>query len=193
MKKLLWLDLEMSGLDVQKDVILEVAAIITNLNFETQEEFHRVVYQPQSVLDRMDEWCQKTHGESGLTQAVAHGKPLEEVEEELCQALDRHYKSHEKIILAGNSIGNDRLFIDQYMKKLSKKLHYRVVDVSSFKEIYKEKFKVEFKKKNTHRATDDIYESIAELKAYLEYVTVPEDGAILGEGAQEAAAKADHE
>ncbi|NDD93221.1 oligoribonuclease [bacterium] len=172
-KRLLWIDLEMTGLDDQKDKILEVAAVVTDLELKPIEEFHRVVFQPPEVLAAMNDWCKKTHGESGLTAACATGTPLEEVERELLLLLGRHYSANDRPVLCGNSIGNDRRFIDRYCHDFSKRLHYRMIDVSSFKEIYRERWGIEFKKKNSHRAVDDILESIRELEHYLSFVKIP--------------------
>src|SRR5262245_47209743 len=132
-----WIDLEMTGLDDAKDVILEVAAMVTDLDFNPLEEFERIVYQPQEALDRMDDWCKKTHGASGLTEKVKSGVPLEKVEADLIDLLDRHFpKKEDKVVLAGNSVGNDRRFIDRYLPNFAKRLHYRLIDVSSFKEVF---------------------------------------------------------
>lgn len=165
-----WVDMEMSGLDPQKCRILEVAAVVTDANFNPIEEYRAVVYQPKEVLDAMDAWCTENHAKSGLTAAVATGKPELKVEEELLALLQKHFKSDERPILCGNSIGQDRKFIDQYWKKLSDRLHYRMLDVTSFKIVFKERYKIEFEKKGSHRAIDDILESIAELKHYLSFV-----------------------
>lgn len=172
-KLFFWIDMEMSGLDPKKDKILEVAAVVTNPQLEILDTYEQVVFQPQEVLESMNDWCKKTHGESGLTAMISGGKPLHEVERELVQLAKKHYTEKDRIIIAGNSIGNDRAFIDQYLLDFSKMLHYRMVDVSSFKEIYRERFGVDFKKKNSHRAIDDIRESIAELAHYLSFVQMP--------------------
>ncbi len=187
-KNLFWIDLEMTGLDDVRDSILEVAVVVTDLNFKPIEEFHRVVYQPQEVLDGMHDWCKKTHGQSGLTAAVPHGTPMGQVEDELVALANRHFKATEatdklkvgqvgQIVLAGNSVGNDRRFIDRQMPQFAKLLHYRLIDVSSYKEIFRDKYNLAFEKKNAHRAVDDIYESIRELSFYLSYVKVPEHAA----------------
>lgn len=166
-----WIDLEMTGLDDTKDVILEVAALVTDHDFNALDSLDRVVHQPQSALDGMDDWCKKTHGASGLTEKVKTGAPLADVEKELIALADKYFpKKDDRIVLCGNSIGNDRRFIDRYMPAFAKKLHYRLIDVSSFKEIFRTKYGVKFEKKNAHRALDDILESINELKAYLSYV-----------------------
>lgn len=172
-KKFLWVDLEMTGLDETRDVIIEFAAIVTDIDLKSLEEYHAIVFQPPEKLAQMDEWCTKTHGESGLTAQIPNGKPLAKVEEEICELLSRHFtqkgKEH-RPILAGNSISQDRKFIDRYMKDFSSRLHYRMVDVSSYKEIFKHRWGLEFKKENKHRAIDDIKESIRELDFYLGYV-----------------------
>jgi oligoribonuclease len=169
----LWIDMEMSGLEVADNRILEVAAIVTDQDLKPLETYEAVVFQEPEVLARMDAWCQENHGKSGLTAAVAHGKPEAQVEKELLALVDRHFKSSDRPILCGNSIGQDRKFIDAYWKELSKKLHYRMLDVTSFKIIFGTRFKVEFPKKGSHRAIDDIHESIAELGHYLSFVVPP--------------------
>lgn len=170
-----WIDLEMSGLDEKQHRILEVGVIITDLDFKEIDTYHRIVYQPQAILDAMDDWCTKTHGASGLTKAVATGTPEGQVEKELCALVDKHYpaavkEKDKKVVLCGNSVGNDKRFLDAQMPELAKRLHYRIVDVSSFKEVFKSKWKIELKKGDKHRAVDDIHASIEELKLYLSYV-----------------------
>jgi oligoribonuclease len=164
----------MTGLDDQKDSILEVAAVITDIELRPLAEYHRIVFQPPHVIESMNDWCKKTHGDSGLTAAIPNGTPLATVEKELIEVLDKHYTSQDRIVLAGNSVGNDRRFIDRYMPEFAKRLHYRLIDVSSFKEIFRERYNLNFPKGNAHRAVDDIHESIRELTFYLSYVTIPE-------------------
>lgn len=171
MKRLFWLDLEMTGLEVETHKILEVAAIVTDIEFKNLGQFHRVVKQPQAVLDLMDDWCRKTHGDSGLTEAVkTKGVALSQVEKDLVDFANQFYTLDEKIVLVGNSINQDKMFIDAQMKDFSKRLHYRIIDVSSFKEIYKWKFGIAYKKDNSHRAITDIEESIDELRTYCSYI-----------------------
>jgi len=162
----------MSGLDVEKERILEVAAIVTDTSLSPIGEFHKIVYQPQEILDQMDDWCRKTHGDSGLTKLVPGGEKIEKVEQDVLGFVKPYFSGSERILLCGNSVGNDKLFIDRYMPELAKRLHYRIIDVSSFKEIFRTKYGIEVQKKNTHRALDDIQESIDELKTYLSYVKV---------------------
>lgn len=169
-KRFFWIDLEMTGLNDLTDTILEVAIVITDTDFKTLEEYHTVVFQPAEQLAKMDAWCTKTHGDSGLTAAVPNGKPLDMVDQEVEALINRHYSAKDRIVLAGNSVGNDKRFIDRYMPRFAKRLHYRLIDVSSYKEIYREKYGISFPKKNAHRAVDDIYESIRELSFYLSYV-----------------------
>jgi oligoribonuclease len=173
MKKLFWVDLEMTGLDEKVDHILEVAVVVTDMDFNPLEEYHRVVFQPPAVLEGMNDWCKKTHGESGLTAAVPNGTALAQVEKDLLALIDRHFGGKERVVLTGNSVGNDKRFLDAYMLELAKRLHYRIVDVSSFKEIFREKWGIQFQKGNAHRAVDDIHESIRELKSYLSLVQAP--------------------
>lgn len=169
-KSLFWIDLEMTGLDEKTDHILEVAAVITDLDLKPLESYEAVVYQPPAILEGMNAWCKENHGKSGLTADVPKGKPIVDVEKELIQFASTRFAEKDRIVLVGNSIGNDRRFIDRYWTEFAKRLHYRMIDVSSFKEIYRERYGIEFKKKNAHRARGDILESIAELGHYLSFV-----------------------
>ncbi len=171
-ENLLWLDMEMTGLDVNKEVVIEVACIVTDMNFRELDSFETIVKQPQSYLDSMDAWNTEHHGKSGLTAKVPTGMQPEMVEMKLIDLINKHFPlsrtdPKKRPIMAGNSIAQDRLFIDKYFKNLSARLHYRIVDVSSFKVIINNKYNLEYKKQNSHRALDDIRESIGELKFYL--------------------------
>lgn len=170
--KLFWIDLEMTGLDVNKEVIIECAALVTDLNFQVIDSYETVVKQPQKYLDQMDDWNKNHHGASGLTAKVPYGEAPEKVEQRLIQMAKQHFPAGERPILSGNSIAQDRLFIDKYWKNFSAILHYRVLDVSSYKIIFNSKFGIKYEKKNAHRALDDIQESIDELKFYLKYFKV---------------------
>lgn len=173
MEKLFWLDMEMSGLDPVQNRILEVAVIITDLELNTLKTFETAVYQPPEVLTAMDAWCTEHHGKSGLTARVPEGLAETEVETVLLR-LANEQMGNERVILCGNSISQDRKFVEMYFKQFDKKLHYRMLDVSSFKLIFEHKYKQKFKKENKHRALDDIKESIAEFKFYLNFISVPE-------------------
>jgi oligoribonuclease len=169
MDKLLWIDLEMTGLDVKKEVIIEAAAVITDLEFNALDQYHAIVKQDQSYLDSMDQWNTQHHGDSGLSAAVPNGVDPEVVEQQLIELVEKHFNK-DKPVLAGNSIHQDKLFIDKHFKKLASRLHYRMLDVSSFKVIFNHKYKKSFSKKGCHRAVDDILESIEELKYYLGFI-----------------------
>lgn len=169
-KPFFWIDLEMTGLDPFEDSILEAAVVVTDINLKPIDEYSQVVFQPPEVLDAMNDWCKEHHGKSGLTEAVAKGKPQADVEKDLIALIDKHYGEKDRVILCGNSVGNDKAFLEVHMKELSKKLHYRILDVSSFKIIFQYKYGLKFKKANSHRAVDDILESIKELETYLNYI-----------------------
>jgi oligoribonuclease len=163
--------MEMTGLDVNKEVPIEIAAIITDWKFKTLTEYHAIINQPKKYLDDMDEWNKKHHGESGLTAAIAKGKKMKVVDEELAGMIYEYF-GKDRAMLAGNSIGQDRLFIERYMPATEKCLHYRMLDVTSYKIVFNNLFDVKFKKKDAHRAVDDIRESIAELQFYLSHIKV---------------------
>ncbi len=168
--KLFWLDMEMTGLDVNKEVIIEVAALITDFDFKIIDTYEAIVKQPQKYLDAMDDWNKSHHKDSGLTAKVPQGMEPEDVENDLMMLASQHFSSnHGKPILAGNSITQDRLFIDKYFTKFSSILHYRMLDVSSWKIIFNSKLGLKYQKKNSHRALDDIRESVAELQFYISH------------------------
>jgi oligoribonuclease len=170
---LVWIDLEMTGLNSDTDKIIEIATIITNSNLDVIAQGPVLaVHQADSVLSGMDEWNTRTHGGSGLTQRVREST-LSEADAER-QTLDfiQQYVPKNKSPLCGNSICQDRRFMARGMPQLEAYLHYRNLDVSSIKELVR-RWKPEicngFEKKNTHKALDDILESIAELKYYREH------------------------
>jgi oligoribonuclease len=170
-KKLLWIDMEMTGLDVSREVILEVAVIVTDVELRELDTYETVIQQPQSYLDAMDEWNTKHHGASGLTARVPSGREPALVEADLIGLVDKHFD--EKPVIAGNSIAQDRLFIERHMPRLAARLHYRMLDVTSWKIVMNARFGLEFDKKKSHRALDDIRESLGELEFYLRHVNVP--------------------
>ncbi len=159
----------MTGLNVEHERIIEVGAIATDLDLKPLGEFHKVVFQPQSLLDSMDEWNQTHHKASGLLDKISTGGKEADVEHELIKWTKEHFD--EPIILAGNTIGQDRLFLGKYFIEFSKLLHYRQLDVTSLKLLFSP-LGIEFKKKNTHRAIDDIKESIEELKFFKKHFKV---------------------
>lgn len=170
-RRLLWIDMEMTGLNVERERIIEVAAVVTDYDFNSLEEYHAIIRQPMEFLDRMDEWNKKHHGESGLTSKVPHGTPQDQVERNLAQLVKKHFQ--EPAVLAGNSIGQDRLFINKYMPQFAATLHYRMLDVTAWKIIFKEKYEILYDKQDSHRAVDDIRESIGELKFYMSHLQLP--------------------
>ena len=169
MKRLLWLDMEMTGLDVEIERVIEVAAIITDMDFNMIETYYTVVQQPEVFLENMDDWNRKHHTQSGLVAKVPTGKDPSLVDQELRDLTHKHF-GKERAILCGNSIFQDRKFIDLYFTEFAKTLHYRMLDVTSWKIIMNEKYNVEYQKKDAHRALDDIRESIEELKTFLKFV-----------------------
>jgi oligoribonuclease len=170
--KLLWVDLEMTGLDPTKDVILEVAAEVTDFNFKTLASYEaRVKQKHEVVVERMQKnnwWTDFPDNRDEFVGKLEDGKPSSEVEQELIVLIEEHF-DHEPPVLAGNSIYNDRMFIKQWWPALDLKLHYRMLDVSAFKVLFQGKFGVEYEKTNGHRAFDDIQASIAELQFYLDW------------------------
>jgi oligoribonuclease len=170
---LVWMDLEMTGLDPEKERILEAAVLVTDGELNVLEEGPNVViHQPESLLDAMDDWNKRHHGRSGLLDLVRQSTVSEaEAETQLLEFVTR-MTSGAKAPLAGNSIHHDRRFIARYMPRLDGALHYRLVDVSSVKELVKRWCPAIHSgrpnKKEAHRAVDDIHESLAELRYYRE-------------------------
>lgn len=170
--KLLWVDLEMTGLDPEKDVIIEVAAEITDFNFKTLASYEAIVQQDkQIVVDRMQKniwWKDFPENRDEFVRKMDTGKPPEQVEKELAELIEQQFGS-EPAVLGGNSIHNDRAFIRRWWPQLDLKLHYRMLDVSAWKVFMQGAYGVKFEKKEVHRAFDDIQASIAELQHYLEW------------------------
>ncbi|MBN1404842.1 MAG: oligoribonuclease [Opitutales bacterium] len=165
-ERLLWLDLEMSGLEPAQDRILEAAAVVSSFRLEELERYETTVYQTGEVLAGMGQWCKQHHGASGLTARVSQGITESALDAALCDLADRYFQNN-PVILAGNSIAQDRRFVDQWLPRFSQRLHYRMLDVSSFKLIYMNLFNVSFRKDNNHRALEDILESMAEMRYYI--------------------------
>lgn len=167
--KLLWLDLEMTGLDANKDVIIEVAAVVTDFDFKSLGSYEAVIKQSEEKLTSMNEWAATQHAASGLTERVrAEGRAEAEIEQELASFIAEQFGG-EPAVLAGNSIHNDRIFIKQYWPGVEARLHYRMCDVSSLKVLMQGKYQVVLEKNNSHRANDDIQASINELQYYLDW------------------------
>lgn len=171
--RMVWLDMEMTGLNPDIDRILEVAVIITEDDLSVVAEAPvYVIHQDDALLNSMDNWNTSTHTKSGLVAKVKESKLNEaQVEEALLDFFKKHIPEG-TVPLCGNSVNQDRRFMFKYMPLLEKYLHYRTVDVSTFKELAKrwkpDVYKA-FKKKSKHEALADIYESIEELKHYREH------------------------
>lgn len=167
---LVWIDLEMTGLDPDNEYIIEIATIVTDADLNVLAEGPAmVIHQPDSVLDAMDEWCTNQHGKSGLTQRVKDSTISErEAEQRTIEFLLEHVDRGASPI-CGNSIGQDRRFLYRHMPELESFFHYRNLDVSTIKELAR-RWRPEVldgvKKKGTHLALDDIRDSINELRHY---------------------------
>ena len=169
--KLLWVDLEMTGLDPEKDRIMEVAAIATDWKFNPVDSMTAVVkVDPKVIKERMvgDFWEKNKESYDSLVGQNESGLPSKEVEKKLLEFVDKNFSG--TIYLAGNSIHQDRRFIAREWKELDEKLHYRMLDVSAWKIFFENAMGVFFTKAENHRALDDIEGSIDELKYYLSYV-----------------------
>jgi oligoribonuclease len=168
--KLLWVDLEMTGLNPQKDIILEVAVEVTDFNFTPLASYEARIAQPRAAVEeRMAAnvwWQDYPANRDEFINKLGQGKSVAQVEAELT-ALVKEQFGDEPAILAGNSVHADRGFIESHWPVLFGLLHYRMLDVTSWKIIMQGKYGKEFAKKETHRAFDDIHESIEELQYYL--------------------------
>jgi len=166
-----WVDLEMTGLDLDNDVIMEMACIVTDKDLNILDESDDLIINvTDEKLDGMGEWCQRQHGISGLTEACRRSKISLSEAERLMVDFVKNRVPLGVAPLAGNSVHVDKCFLDKYMPEFSKLLHYRIVDVSTVKELARRWYPTEYKKAprkaGTHRAMDDIRDSINELKFY---------------------------
>lgn len=170
---LIWIDLEMTGLDPDNDVIIEIATIVTDSQLNVLAEGPSLaIKQPDALLDGMDEWNTRQHGQSGLTQRVRESRiSLADAEQQTIDFLSVWVPAG-KSPMCGNSICQDRRFLYRGMPELEKYFHYRNLDVSTLKELaarWAPEVKNGFKKQSSHLAMDDIRDSIAELKHYREH------------------------
>jgi len=176
---LIWIDMEMTGLDPNAEKVLEIASLITDAELEIVAEGPElVIHQPDEILDNMGEWCREHHGASGLTEASRRSTLTVAEAEAQTLAFVRAHCEGGRSPLCGNSVGQDRRFLVRHMPKLERYIHYRVVDVSTIKELVRRWYPAlpQLPKTESHRALDDIRESIAELRYYREQVFVAELG-----------------
>ena len=169
-KKILWMDLEMTGLDPVEDRILEVAVIVTDWDFHEIATFEAVKQVgPNLMRQRMQVpfWEENAVVRDALIAQNATGKNGRTVENELLAFIDTHFGKHDKVLLAGNSIHQDRRFIVNEWTRLDARLHYRMLDVTAWKVVFEGKYRKKFAKPEAHRALSDIRGSIEELSYYL--------------------------
>src|SRR4051794_39000587 len=183
--RLVWIDCEMTGLDLQKDALIEVAVLVTDSELNVLGDGIDVVVAPPAdrlpgLLDDMVEVVREMHTASGLLEALSGGITMDEAEQRILAYVREHVPEAGKAQLAGNSVGTDRGFLARDMPELEQHLHYRIVDVSSIKELARRWYpRVYFnapKKTGNHRALGDIRDSIAELRYYREAIFVPQPG-----------------
>ena len=170
---LIWIDLEMTGLDTQRDMIIEIATIVTDVNLNLIAEGPVIaIHQPQAVLDGMDMWNQRQHGESGLLERVRVSAFNEAKAEADTLEFLQDYVPSGASPMCGNSICQDRRFLARSMPRLEAYFHYRNLDVSTLKELvnrWAPSLSNGFRKEGRHLALDDILDSIAELKYYRDH------------------------
>ncbi len=179
--RLVWIDCEMTGLDLEVDELVEIAVIITDYDLNPVDAGLSIVIKPDaSALESMGEFVRAMHTESGLIEEIPNGVSVAEAEYEVLEYVLKHVPDEQKAPLAGNSIGTDRAFLAKYMPRLDSHLHYRNVDVSSIKELAKRWFPRAYfnspAKNGGHRALADILESIRELNYYRRAIFVPDPG-----------------
>ncbi|MBW2377642.1 MAG: oligoribonuclease [Deltaproteobacteria bacterium] len=180
MSAIVWMDMEMSGLEPETDRILEVAVLVTDGELEVVAEGpNLVVHQADEVLEAMDEWNTTHHGQSGLTKRVRESTIDEDQASAALLAFLAEHTQKKQAPLAGNSIHQDRRFVARYLPEVEDWLHYRNVDVSTVKELAKRWYPKQYSgrpaKKGSHRAMDDVLESIEELKYYRKALFLPSE------------------
>ena len=179
---LVWLDLEMTGLEVSRHVVVEIAVLVTDSALAALDDgIDVVVHQPEAAMAEMDDFVRKMHTRSGLLPAIAASDvTLADAQARALEYVRSHIPTPRTAPLCGNSIGVDRRFMHQQLPELDEYLHYRSVDVSSLKELcrrwYPDVYKQRPGKKEAHRALDDVLESIAELRYYRDAMLRPVEG-----------------
>ena len=173
MEKILWVDLEMTGLDPVEDRILEVAVIATDWDFKEIARYEAAKRVEPELIDRRmvgEFWEKYPQVKSQLVEQNENGRDSQAVEDELLAFIDEHFDAEERVLLAGNSIHQDRKFIEREWPRLDARLHYRMLDVSAWKVVFEGKYRKKFTKPEAHRALEDIKGSIEEIKYYLKKV-----------------------
>jgi oligoribonuclease len=170
-KRILWVDLEMTGLDANKDLILEVAAVVTDWEFKELAVYEGVVRHSDRTLRKKlvanPFWLTQLASRDGLIAQNENGQSLAKIEDELLAFLDKNFEIGTPVLLGGNSIHMDRRFITAQWPRLDARLHYRMLDVTAWKVVFEGKFAKKFAKPEEHRALGDIRGSIMELQYYL--------------------------
>lgn len=179
--RLVWIDCEMTGLSLEADALVEVAALVTDFDLNVLGDGVDVIIKPPAeALEQMDDFVRSMHTTSGLLPELEHGVTLAEAEQMVLDYVNAHCAEGSRPPLAGNTVGTDRLFLARDMPTLEGLLHYRVVDVSSIKELARRWYPRAYfnapAKKGNHRALADIQESIEELRYYRAAVFVPAPG-----------------
>ncbi|MCD2170044.1 MULTISPECIES: oligoribonuclease [Microbacterium] len=179
--RLVWIDCEMTGLDLAVDELVEIAVVITDFELNVLDPGFQIVIKPDaSALANMGEFVTEMHRSSGLLDEIPHGVSLADAEFQVLEYIQRFAPTEGKAPLAGNTIGTDRMFLAKYMPRVDRWLHYRNVDVSSIKELSRRWYPRAYfqapKKNGGHRALADILESIRELAYYRAAVFVPQPG-----------------
>lgn len=179
--RLVWIDCEMTGLDLAVDELVEIAVVITDFELNVLDPGFQIVIKPDaSALANMGEFVTEMHRSSGLLDEIPHGVSLADAEFQTLDYIQRFAPVEGKAPLAGNTIGTDRMFLAKYMPRVDRWLHYRNVDVSSIKELSRRWYPRAYfqapAKNGGHRALADIRESIRELAYYRAAVFVPQPG-----------------
>ena len=180
-ERLVWIDCEMTGLDLRADALIEVAALVTDFDLNVLGEgVDLVIKPPTEAIEQMNDFVRTMHEKSGLLDELDHGITMAEAEERVLAYVREHCPEGSRPPLAGNSVGTDRTFLARDMPELESFLHYRNVDVSSIKELSRHWYPRAYfnapAKTGGHRALADIQESIEELRYYREAVFVPQPG-----------------
>jgi oligoribonuclease len=180
-ERLVWIDCEMTGLDIERDALIEIACLVTDGELNVLDEGVDVIIKPPpEAIDQMGDVVRTMHTTSGLLEELAGGVTVGEAQEIVLSYVQMHIKEPRRVPLCGNSIATDRLFIARDMPQLDQYLHYRMVDVSSIKELsrrwYPRAYYASPPKHGGHRALADITESVQELRYYREAVFVPQPG-----------------